>query len=301
MTVLSYRIQLRGCLVAAWMACCGMIPLFAQAPRNIIQRELDSIFRGTADVAVVLDARDGHLLAVERKTEAGTMATAPGSTLKPFFLSAAIQSGLVRPEFTVLCQRHLSIAGHDLACTHPASQNIFNAEAALAYSCNSYFAELATRFSPQQATTTLRDYGFGNRTGLLSPESSGAVRDPESQPETQLLVLGLKDVEVTPLQLAHGYLVLSKQLAATPAVDRGLAESVSYGMAHNAATDGLPISGKTGTASDPGRPWTHGWFAGIASLDRAKIIVVIYVPRGNGADAAQMAHRFFVQWERSSR
>jgi cell division protein FtsI/penicillin-binding protein 2 len=284
-------------LIASWI----VFSLAAQAQLHPIQHDLDSALRGTPDAAVVLDGRDGRLLAVERRTEAGTLTSAPGSTLKPFFLNAAIQAGLIRPDFTVLCQRRLYISGHDLACTHPASQNVFDAETALTYSCNSYFAKLAMRFSPQQAVAVLRGYGFGSRTGLLRPEAAGIVSNPESQTEMQLLVLGLQHVEVTPLQLARGYMALSTDLAATPAVDRGLAGSVSYGMAHNAATPGLTILGKTGTASDSGRPWTHGWFAGIASRDREKIIVVIYVPHGNGADAALMAHRFFARWERTAR
>ena len=287
-------------LAAVWMTCC-LIPLLSHAQVTIIQRELNLTLKGTPDTAVVLDGKDGRVLAVEREMEAGTLAGAPGSALKPFCLSAALRTGSIRSDFTVLCQRHLAIAGRDLTCTHPASQNVFDAETALAYSCNSYFATLAMRFSPQQAATVLRGYGFGSRTGLLNPEAPGVVSSPENQTETELLVLGLKGVQVTPLQMARGYSALSEELATVPAVERGLAGSVSYGMAHNAATPGLTILGKTGTASDPERPWTHGWFAGIASRNQEKIIVVIYVPHGNGAGAALIAHRFFARWEQMAR
>jgi hypothetical protein len=106
-------------------------------------------------------------------------------------------------------------------------------------------------------------------------------------------VLGLEDVEVTPAQLARAYFRLAAQLDEVPVVRRGLEGSIAYGMAHNAATPGLTIAGKTGTASDAGQAWTHGWFAGIASRGAERVVVVVYVPRGNGADAAGMAHRFF--------
>jgi cell division protein FtsI/penicillin-binding protein 2 len=70
-------------------------------------------------------------------------------------------------------------------------------------------------------------------------------------------------------------------------------------MAHEASTAGMTIAGKTGTASDAGEAWTHGWFAGIASQETGRVVVVIYVPRGNGADAAALAHRFFALWGRA--
>ena len=77
-------------------------------------------------------------------------------------------------------------------------------------------------------------------------------------------------------------------------VAAGLSHSVQYGMAHNANVPNQQISGKTGTASDPAQPWTHGWFAGFTTIQNQMIVTVFYVPHGNGADAAHMAQRFFL-------
>jgi cell division protein FtsI/penicillin-binding protein 2 len=66
-------------------------------------------------------------------------------------------------------------------------------------------------------------------------------------------------------------------------------------MAHNADTLGLDISGKTGTASDPPRKaWSHGWFAGFVTIQRTPLVISLYLPRGNGADAAILARNFFL-------
>ena len=73
-------------------------------------------------------------------------------------------------------------------------------------------------------------------------------------------------------------------------VARGLADSVSYGMADPAAVPGVMILGKTGTASDPGHAWTHGWFAGAIP---GHMLIVVYVPNGDGGSAARLAQRFF--------
>lgn len=280
------------------MFCCGVLPAGADGA-GTAQRALDAALKGTGAVAVVLKGSDGRLIAAERREEAGRQASAPGSTLKPLFLVVALRQGSVQAETTVVCHGNLRIAGRDLACTHPRDQNILDAERALAYSCNTWFANLATRFTPEQAMDLLRADGFGNRTGLFEGESAGVVRRPGDEAGVQLLVLGLDDVEVTPAQLALAYFRLGQQFDAVPVVRRGLVGSVAYGMAHNAATAGLTIAGKTGTASDLGQSWTHGWFAGIATRGTERVVVVIYVPRGNGADAALLAHRFFAVWGRA--
>jgi cell division protein FtsI/penicillin-binding protein 2 len=289
-----------GSILMLAVLCSGVLPAGAAGVPGATQRALDSALTGTGAVAVVLDGGDGRLIAVERADEAGRRASAPGSTLKPFFLAAALRQGRVRAETTVVCRGDLRIAGRDLACTHPREENVLNAERALAYSCNTWFANLATRFAPQQAAEVLRAYGFGSRTGIVADESAGVVRTPANEPELQLLVLGLENVEVTPAQLAHAYFQLGREFDQVPVVRRGLEDSIVYGMAHNAATPGMTIAGKTGTAGNAGEAWTHGWFAGIASRGAKRVVVVIYVPRGNGADAAGLAHRFFEAWDRTA-
>ena len=274
--------------------CAAGLPAHAASQRT--QNAFRSALRGTAAVGVVLDLRSGQLLASQHPEEAASLASPPGSTLKPLFLSAALEQHRIDAATTVACRRALRIGNRDVACTHPPESGIFNAREALAYSCNSYFAALATRFKPEQAVQLLRGYGIAERPHLFAVESPGGVRLPQSEDQLQLLVLGLEGVTVTPAQLAIAYRRLAARLAALPAVRRGLEGSVSYGMAHNAAVPGIPIAGKTGTASDPGQAWTHGWFAGIASRGREKIVMVIYLPRGNGGDAAGLAQRFLRAW-----
>jgi cell division protein FtsI/penicillin-binding protein 2 len=70
--------------------------------------------------------------------------------------------------------------------------------------------------------------------------------------------------------------------------------SVQFGMAHNAAVDGMEVYGKTGTAADPGGSKTHGWFAGITVLEGHPRVLVVYLPNASGADAAALARRFFL-------
>jgi len=272
------------------------LPVFGAATNRLVQASLNKALQGTAAVAVVLDASSGHLLAVRHPREAAWLSSAPGSTLKPFFLTTALERGLIDGNTILMCHRYLRILGHDLDCTHPASLTVFRAADAIAYSCNNYFAQLSMRFAPGETAAVLRDYGFGSRPHLFSSESAGKVQEVDGSAERALQVLGIAGVAATPAQMAEAYWLLSQRMSPVPAVIQGLEESVGYGMAHSAATLGVRVLGKTGTASGPEERWSHGWFAAIASCRGKRIVIAVYVPHGNGADAALLAHRFFSAW-----
>ena len=192
------------------------------------------------------------------------------------------------PETTVFCRRNLHISDGsrewNLACTHPQSDVAFAAKEALAYSCNRYFAELADRIPPAQAAAILAHYGLRQ------------APIPQSREQKELLVLGVAGITVSPAQMAVAYRKLALELddGRAPAVRDGLRDSVSYGMAHNAAVAGMEIAGKTGTAGDGPQGRSHGWFAGTGYLGHEEVVIVIYLPSGNGADAARLAQHFFL-------
>ena len=249
------------------------------------QAALTSALQGTPAAGLVVDVKTGRQLAAVR---AINERHAPGSILKPLFLAAALEQHEVLPETTVFCRRNLHISDGtrdwNLACTHPQSDVAFTAKEALAYSCNRYFAELADRIPPAQASAILEHYG-------LAPTSI-----PQSREQKELLVLGVAGIAVSPAQMAVAYRRLALELdqGNAPAVREGLRDSVTYGMAHNADVPGMEIAGKTGTAGDGAQGRSHGWFAGTGRLGHDEVVVVIYLPLGNGADAARLAHSFFL-------
>jgi penicillin-binding protein 2 len=245
-----------------------------------VSDDLAEALRGTRASAVVLDIQTASVLGAFGASRRGT----PGSTLKPILLEYALRHGIVTPQTEVFCRRNLRIEARSLACTHPADENAFTAENALAESCNSYFAELARRFSSTQLGDALRTAGIP-----YEPLHRASEEDRE------LTVLGLQGTAVSPFELARAYRGMMLSLPADGPVVRGLAESVSYGMADGASVPGMAILGKTGTASDPGRSWTHGWFAGVLP---GRLVVVVFVPRGDGGTAAELARRFFVALRR---
>jgi cell division protein FtsI/penicillin-binding protein 2 len=247
---------------------------------------------------LVLDLDSGRLLAAYRLGEAARTLAAPGSTLKPLVLYGMVAGGRWNPDRRVACDRKLMVAGHRLDCTHPPAPP-FDAREALAWSCNSYFAQVARALEPGELGRLLRPTGLLGVTGLPGSQAPGEAaaefREPMNALAAQLALLGVEGIRVTPLELAAAYRWLALELAshpgsiATQVVGAGIQDSASFGMARQAALGGVPVAGKTGTAEGAVFSQSHGWFAGIAPAGKPEVVVVVYLPAGRGADAARVA------------
>jgi membrane peptidoglycan carboxypeptidase len=244
--------------------------LHSQSPSE----KLALALKGTQASGVVLDIQSGRVIAQFGRMPSAT----PGSVLKPLLLQYALDHNIIRADTQAYCRRDLHIAGRNLACTHPADQPVFTAESALAESCNTWFAAMARRFSNAQLEAAFTEAHLQHTSVLLA-----------SVDQRQLAVLGLEAVRTTPLELAQAYRQLLVAAPKDGVVMSGLKESVQYGMANPAAVGGATVLGKTGTASNPGEAWTHGWFAGALPN---QFIIVIFVPHGDGGTAARLAKTF---------
>jgi penicillin-binding protein 2 len=185
-------------------------------------------------------------------------------------------------------------------CAHPVSIVDLDAEEAIAYSCNSYFAEAAARLSAGELTGALRRAGMDSASGSVKDEASGKIEMPRDREMLQLEALGDRGIEVTALELLEAYRKLAlrkrnglRDTDADAPVFAGLEESVTFGMAHAANVDGVKIAGKTGTAASRESARTHGFFVGYAPAEKPEIVVVIYLEQGNGGDAAGVARGIF--------
>lgn len=76
-------------------------------------------------------------------------------------------------------------------------------------------------------------------------------------------------------------------------------QSVTSGVARNAAISGTAVAGKTGTAEfgvlrPDGKYDTHGWFIGFAPYEDPQIAVMVFVEKGSGGnDASPAASEIF--------
>lgn len=256
-----------------------------------LQAVADRLMTGRQGALLVLDVSTGKPLARAGTQHASSRLARPGSAIKPFSLLTMLEAGAVKPDTRFRCTRALRLAGREMDCTHPETGTPLGPVDALAYSCNSFFAQAALRMDAAGFARSLERFG-------LSAETGGSVRVAETGDLLQLQAVGEYGVEVTPLTMAAAYRGLaSADSAALKTVMAGLRAAVEYGTAQLARPGDLPVAGKTGTAMSRGRAWSHGWFCGFAPTAAPKIVVTVFLENGSGgADAAPLARTILEAW-----
>ncbi len=210
----------------------------------------------------------------------------PGSTIKPFALTALLAARKVSERESFVCTGKLTIAGRQLNCSHPPLASPMGIETAIAYSCNCFVAHVAQRFAPGELAGTLERAGFTH--GIRAAQGD-AMR---------LQALGEDGVLASAADLAGAYRWLA--LHAAPPVLTGLEGAVEYGTAQLARVAGAPgvaAAGKTGsvrTAAGNHFAWFAGFFP--SRTPRAAIAVLIAGSSG-GADAAPVAGRILSAYQ----
>ncbi|MGA9567604.1 MAG: penicillin-binding transpeptidase domain-containing protein [Candidatus Korobacteraceae bacterium] len=254
---------------------------------------------GKRGSAVVIDVATGKVLAAYHLDVAARRLALPGSSIKTFTLLTLLEAGKINEQTTLMCKRTLKVGGHNLDCTHPEMKQPFDPATALAYSCNTYFATMATRLTPTELRDSLLSYGFGSPSGLAPNEASGSVALAASQAELQMQAIGEWGLHVTPLELLHAYQKVAqlsrKHNAKVNPVFAGLEGSTAYGMGRLAQPEGaMKVAGKTGTSLVEEGSWRHGWFAGYAPEGNPEIALVVFLEKGNGpVDASGVAREIF--------
>lgn len=222
-----------------------------------------------AGAALVLRVSDGAILRAENPSTARHAHAAPGSAIKPWLLDA------LRPWQLRSCSGRFRIGGRNLDCTHPSPLAPLDAEAALAFSCNQWFAASALAAGPRPVFRRLLECG-------------ARVVEARSPQQLQLQALGLELVSITPEALARAWRRLA--LDSGPGLLSGLRRAVTEGTARAAAVDGLAVAGKTGTSRD------GAWFAGFAPASRPAVVVVVFQPASRGPSVAAPIAAELFQW-----
>jgi cell division protein FtsI/penicillin-binding protein 2 len=266
-----------------------------------LQGAVDDAIAGRAGTIVVVSVMSQKVLASHNLALASAQLVRPGSTLKPFVLLALLESKKLDPRQHFLCKRPLYIGKIRMDCSHTSDIVALDADDAIAYSCNSYVAEVASRLDDRELVESLRRAGLDSPTGLAKVEAAGHVDRLTSSEEVQLAALGERGIEVTPLELLEAYrkLAVRRRTETTPLpkpILDGLEHAITYGTAHAAYVDGMKIAGKTGTATAPNASRTHGLFVGYAPADQPEIAVVVYIPQGHGLEAAKLAQPVFAEY-----
>jgi len=289
-----------------WLAVVGLlagVPAAGQTSSSVLQKAVSQAMRGQSGTALVLRVSSERIIASYRLEVAARRVVYPGSSIKPFTLMALLESGKLDGQTALVCKRSVSIAGHELNCTHPDVKQPLDAAAALAYSCNSYFTTVALRLTPAQLHDSFVADGFTSATSMA--EAAGQVALAQSPQQLQLEAIGEWGIKVTPLELARAYARIAQLASAHDAklqpLFEGLQQSVAYGMGHAAQPESaMLVAGKTGTAPAEEGAWTHAWFAGYAPAENPEIVVLVFLERGHGgAEAAGVAREIFAAYAQS--
>jgi len=251
------------------------------------------------------------------RNRAATDILEPGSSIKPFVMAAALESGRFDAS-SVLDTSLVKVGSKIIMDEHP--HGTLGLAQILAFSSNVGMSKIALALEPQQLWGTLTQLGFGHVTASGFPgESAGVLSNYGSWRPTGIASLSYGyGLSVTPLQLAHAYATVGALGVARPVsmlkVEGGVAGErvisertartligllegvVSEGTGTKAAIAGYRVAGKTGTAQkNSGGSYFDdrhtAVFGGVAPATHPRLaaVVVIDDPAGNlyyGGDVA---------------
>jgi cell division protein FtsI (penicillin-binding protein 3) len=264
------------------------------------------------------------------RNRAITDAFEPGSTMKTFTIAAAIDAGAVRPDDRFDCMNGRMMVGkYTIHDTHP--HGVLTVAEVLKLSSNIGATKIARRLGRERFADALARFGFGRPTGIGLPgERAGVVRPVDKWGDIGFANVSFgQGITVTPLQMLAGVSaiaaggvyhqprIVSRVVQPDGSVEapagqpdrRVMSEATARAMleimrgvtepggtAKDAAIEGYPVAGKTGTAQKVANghydasKWVSSFVGTVPAGDpRLAIMVVVDEPQGvhvGGAVAA---------------
>ena len=235
----------------------------------------------------------------------------PGSTLKPFTVAAALESGRVGPGSMIDTQGgHYTIGNRTIHDAHPGG--LLTVAQVIQKSSNVGSAKMALAMAPQKLWAILSDVGFGTQTNVGFPgEASGRLRAYQTwKPIEQATMSYGHGISVSLLQLARAYSVFAtdgklKPLTLvkrdqpvegkavisprTAMAVRKMLEMVTQpgGTATRAQVAGFRVAGKTGTVHKlAGAAYASdryiSSFVGFAPASNPRLVIAVMLDEPGG-------------------
>ncbi|WP_099023521.1 penicillin-binding transpeptidase domain-containing protein [Mycolicibacterium palauense] len=260
-----------------------------RAVQDAAQRAVDG--QGRKAMLVVIRPSDGHILAVAQNAAAnadGPVATTglypPGSTFKIVTASAAIDRNMATPNTLLGCPGSAEIGHRIVPNYNKFDLGTVPMSKAFANSCNTTFAELASRMPPRALTDTASQFGLGadyivdglpTVTGSVPPTVDLAERTEDGFGQGKVLAspfgMAMAAATVAAGKTPVPQLIVGRPTEITtgdtPPVNPEMLDGlrsmmrlvVTNGTAKDIAEAG-DVRGKTGEAEFQGG--SHAWFAG---------------------------------------
>lgn len=292
----------------------------AAQPAPAVSVGLDKLIQTAAQSAVRITDRPAMLVAIQPSTgqilavaqndaadREGPIALTgmypPGSTFKIVTAGAAIDTGLANAGTPLSCPGEIVIRDRTVPNYAGFALGGVSMGTAFAASCNTTFAELASRMAPAELSDTAAQFGLGvdyevrglrTATGSVQPaedivqraeDGFGQGRDLASPFGMALVAATVANGSVPVPQLISGYetKVSGAGDPVTPEMVEGLREMMRQVVTSGTGTriaDQGEVYGKTGEAEFDGG--SHAWFAGY----RGDIAFATLIVDGGSSDNA---------------
>ncbi|MCE2680243.1 MAG: penicillin-binding protein 2 [Burkholderiales bacterium] len=296
------------------------IDLKIQYLANLHLRNAIEQHRAKAGGVVVLDAKTGEVLALSNfptydPNDRGRLTGAqlrnrvltdtfePGSTMKPFTVALALETGLVKPSTVIqTAPGRLTIGSATISDAHP--HGALTVEEVIQKSSNVGTTKIALRLEPQEMWSMFTEVGLGQAPNLGFPGAvAGRVRPWKTwKPIEQATMSYGHGLSVSLIQLARAYTVFTNDgqvlpasfmkldrppkgtqvfSSETSAIMRKMLEMAAApgGTAPKAQVVGYRVAGKTGTAhKQEGGRYVNKYvssFVGFAPVSNPRLLVAV--------------------------
>ncbi len=230
----------------------------------------------------------------------------PGSTIKPFTISAALMSGLYQPETMVdTAPGRLTLGRYSISDIN--NYGTLSISDVIRKSSNVGTTRVALALGPERLWNLHNNIGFGSPTMSGYPgEAPGTLTDYADWSRLDLATVSYGyGISVTTMQLAQAYSVIAsggllypisfQKVGTAPAPRRVMPEMVAFevnrmmrtvvgpgGSGRRAAVEGYHVAGKTGTVhktSDSGYEENRytSLFAGFAPATEPRLVLVVVI------------------------
>jgi cell division protein FtsI (penicillin-binding protein 3) len=279
--------------------------------------------KARAGSIVVLDGGTGEVLALanypsyspdkrqnlsgeQLRNRALTDVFEPGSTMKPFTIGLALESGLVTPQTVIqTAPGYVTMGGMKISDSHP--HGALTVQQVIQKSSNVGTLKIALQMQPRQMWELFTQVGFGQKPQITFPGAvTGRLRAYKTwKPVEQATMSYGYGLSASLFQMARSYTVwahdgqiipatllkstepaMGVQVFSEKTVDevRTMLQMAAGpgGTGPKAQTLGYSVGGKSGTAyKQEGKGYsTHkyrSWFVGIAPIEKPRIIVAVMV------------------------
>lgn len=298
------------------------------------QRVRDAVaeHKAKSGSVVVLDAQTGEVLALanypsynpadrrklngaQLRNRAMTDTFEPGSTMKPFIASLAMETGRVTPQTVIqTAPGRMTITGSTISDAHPHGE--LTVEQVIQKSSNVGTVKMAMQMQPREMWDLYTQVGFGQKPQIAFPGAvTGRLRPYKTwRPIEQATMSYGYGLSTSLFQLARAYSVFAHDGELLPATLQREAElapeqqmaglrvlsekTVSDvrrmlqlaagpgGTAPKAQVMGYSVGGKSGTAhKQEGAGYAdkkyRAWFVGMAPIGKPRIVVAVLVDEPN--------------------